>query len=132
VCKLIEEVPSYRMAGRLFATREEAVNTGLEKIASDLQRNHVNAMLPGLLKHRDVLLFLLGEHATMGEPIPKPDKDPAPEAGLDWRALDHQGHSPSCQARATGYASKCNCGARTDDADSYSGPDVTRSERLEP
>ena len=128
----IEEVPSFRYNGKLYNTRSAAVAAGLGEIADDIKRNFAHGPLDGLVKHSAALIFLLAEYRKDAEAdAPAREKDPKPEAVLDWRALDHQGHAPSCLARATGYASKCNCDARTDDADGYSGPDVTRSGRLE-
>lgn len=68
MCK-IEEVPGFRLNGTLHETREKAITAGLTEIASDIQRNHVNDVLKGLLAHRDALIYLLTEHSqTNGTP----------------------------------------------------------------
>jgi hypothetical protein len=59
----IEEVKGYRYGDKLYDSPAAAINAGLLEIANDLQRNHVNAILPGLRQHRDALLYLLGQEA---------------------------------------------------------------------
>lgn len=61
----IEEVTGHRLNGKLYDTHSAAVNAGLLEIASDIQRNHVNAVQTGLRKHRDALIYLLSEDAKI-------------------------------------------------------------------
>ncbi len=83
MCK-IEEVKGYRLGGKLYDTPSAAVNAGLLDIASDIQRNHSNAVLPGLRKHRAALLYLLAEDEKHNpNPAETARKDPPADATDD-------------------------------------------------
>lgn len=66
MCK-IEEVPGFRLNGRLHETREAAITAGLTEIASDIQRQHASNVLTGLLAHKDALIYLLTEHSQTND-----------------------------------------------------------------
>jgi hypothetical protein len=70
MCK-IEEVPSFKLNGTLYDTREKAVTAGLTEIASDIQRNHVNDVLKGIITHKAALIYLLGLHESPPTDTPK-------------------------------------------------------------
>lgn len=83
----IEEVPGFRLNGRLYDTPLAALSAGLGEIATDIQRNHAGSVLQGLLKHGDALVYLLPLYAKEVAPVDQPErtltaqpeKDPLPE-----------------------------------------------------
>ena len=105
MCK-IEEVTGYRLGGRLHETRAIAIDFALGEIGLDIQKNNINSVKAGLVKHRDALIYLLGEHAQENPILATAEKDPPK---LTQGELDAAGHTAGCRARATGQADECNC-----------------------
>lgn len=70
MCK-IEEVPGFRLNGVIHESKDKAVLAGLTEVASDIQRNHVNDVLKGLIAHKDALLYLLALHNSPTNSTPK-------------------------------------------------------------
>lgn len=75
---IIEEVKSYQLFGKLYPTREAALNSGLIEIGTQIKRDHSNDPIKGVLQHRDALLFLLAEHQKLEKALPdKAQEGPA-------------------------------------------------------
>ncbi len=57
--KDIKEVAAWDFAGRLYTSKNEAIEANLTEIGHDIVRNHSNHPLQGLLAHKDDLVELL-------------------------------------------------------------------------
>ena len=104
---IVEQVASYKFAGKLYDKEIDAVEAALDEIASRIRAETTAAPIRSLLRNREALIELLGRHAALS-PTPAPMEVASEKGPTTLLVGVFKGHQPDCDFVTCG--DDCTCG----------------------